>query len=104
MSNKIILAIDGPSPNVNSGLASQNDRGVGPFTDGASGAVSGTGPGLGPNGIAATSLAVDETVAVLPTTTAVPQVNGGSPGINCGKPSPALQQNATSITAEPSQG
>ena len=123
MSLKLIPAIDGPSPNVGSGLVPP----YGKATDTLDGVeTEGTGLGLGANGIAATTLSVDETVTTLPSTTAVPQVNSESPGIASGLTVPPqrggvptsttlgvgvtgtgldqVQQNATTITAEPNQG
>jgi hypothetical protein len=116
---QIVLQIDGPSPNVGSGLTPP----YGKATDTLDGVeTEGTGLGLGANGIAATTM-TDQTTQTLPTTTAVPQVNAEAPGINCGIPTPGgiptstvlgvsvagtgkdqVQQNATTITAEPSQG
>jgi hypothetical protein len=118
---QIVLAIDGPSPNVNSGLPYANSPGTGPFTDEGEGA-SGTGPGLGLNGIAATTMS-DQTTQTLPTTTAVPAVRQADAGIRSGLAVPAgiptsttlgvgvtgtgpdqVAQAATTITAEPNQG
>ena len=120
---KLIPAIDGVSPFVNSGLPYANSPGTGPFTDSGSGCNSGTGPGLGPNGIAATSLPTDETVQVVPSTIPVPQVDAETSGIRSGLASPGgiptntvmgvatagtgkdqVQQNATTIPSEPNQG
>ena len=122
MALKLIPAVDGPSPNVNSGRPYANDPNTGPFTDSGEG-TSGTGPGLGPNGIAATSLPTDETVQVVPSTIPVPQVDAETSGIRSGLASPGgiptntvmgvatagtgkdqVQQNATTIPSEPNQG
>jgi hypothetical protein len=120
MANKIILAIDGPSPNVGSGLLPP----YGKATDTLDGIeTEGTGLGLPAGGIAATSLPTDETVQVIPSTIPVPQVNQEVPGISSGVVAPGgiptstvlgvgvagtgkdqTQQNATTIPAEPSQG
>jgi hypothetical protein len=104
MSLKLILAIEGPAPNVNSGRPYANDPLMGPFTEMTTGSVMGVGPGLPLGGIVATTLAVDETVTVVPSTIAVPQLNGGSPGINSGLAAPVAKQNATTIPQMPSQG
>lgn len=111
--SQIVLAIDGPSPNVGSGL--KPPYGVATTTeDGIS--VGGTGLGLPAAGITNTTM-LDQTVQVIPSTVPVPQLNQETAGIASGDAVPAgiptstvmgvgvqgtgvdqVQQNATTIT------
>jgi hypothetical protein len=111
--SQIVLAIDGPSPNVGSGL--KPPYGVATTTeDGIS--VGGTGVGLPSAGITNTTM-LDQTVQVIPSTVPVPQVNQETAGVASGLTAPGgiptttamgetiqgtgldqVQQNATTIT------
>jgi hypothetical protein len=111
--SQIILAIDGPSPNVGSGakppygVATTTEEGI---------SVGGTGVGLPAAGITNTTM-LDQTVQVIPSTIPVPQVNQETAGVASGLTAPAgtptttimgvnvagtgvdqVQQNATTIT------
>jgi hypothetical protein len=116
---QIVLAIDGPSPNVGSGLTPP--YGIPTNTNDAVN-TEGTGTSLGANGITNTTMA-DQTVQVVPSTIPVPQVDAETSGIRSGLASPGgiptntvlgvatagtgkdqVQQNATTIPSEPNQG
>lgn len=91
----LVLAIDGPSPNVASGL---------PDTSGAAaqntfmGTQNGTGPGLKLAGIAGATITSHE-VEVIPGTIPVPQIDAGVAGVASGlSASPNPGKSATSIT------
>jgi hypothetical protein len=91
----ILMAIDGPSPNVNSGLLYANSPGTGPFTDdGLTSDESGTGAGLALAGIAASTYA-DATVTTTPATTTVPQLDQEVAGIHSNIAVPAGIPTAT---------
>jgi hypothetical protein len=84
--NDNVLQIDGPSPNVNSGLPYANSPGTGPFTDqGVLADQSGTGPGLPPGGIAATTTP-NLTVQTVPATRTAEGSDSSAPGIDSGLP------------------
>ena len=99
--SQILLAIEGPSPNVGSGAVAPYGKNT-ETLDGVE--TEGTGKSLDANGIAGGTMS-DQTVQTLPSTTSVPQVNGGVAAVASGlAASPNPQHNATSITAEPNQG
>jgi hypothetical protein len=111
--SQIVLAIDGPSPNVGSGL--KPPYGVATTTeDGIS--VGGTGLGLAAAGITTTTM-LDQTVQTIPSTVPVPQLDQEVASVQSGMTVPGgiptttamgstvqgtgldqVQQNATTIT------
>jgi hypothetical protein len=81
---QIVLAIDGPSPNVGSGLTPPYGR----ATDTELGVqTEGTGLSLPAAGITNTTMP-DQTVQVIPSTVPVPQLNQEAPGVSSGLPVP----------------
>jgi hypothetical protein len=112
--SQIILPVDPPSPNVGSGLKPpygipswpiQGVDGTGVGSNGLGNLppdIAGTG--VGPNGLAGGTM-TDDTVAVIPSTIAVPAISVSSPNVRSGLVGAAqLGQAATTIPAEPSQG
>jgi hypothetical protein len=90
----LVQPVDGPSPNVGSGATAP--YGI-PTTTADGLTQQGTGVGLGPNGLAGTTIVNHET-EVLPSTIPVPAISPSSPNVNCGKPAAFAGVAATSIT------
>jgi hypothetical protein len=91
----ILMAIDGPSPNVGSGATAP--YGIATTTeDGVS--TGGTGTGLGPNGIAQTTYS-DSTETTTPSSTTVPQLNQEVTGVHSGLAVPAGIPTTTAMGA-----
>jgi hypothetical protein len=93
--SQILLAIDGPSPNVGSGATAPYGKAT-ETLDGVE--TEGTGKSLGANGIAGGTMS-DQTSVVVPSTRPVAAVDSSSPGINSGLPATVLSvTNATTET------
>ena len=113
--SQILLAIEGPSPNVGSGatapygIATNSIDGVDGNGTGSNGLgtvppnTAGTRKSLSTSGIAGGTF-TDNTVQVIPSTIPVPAISPSSPNVNCGKPGAFAGVASTTIPAEPSQG